>query len=65
MVADKSLGYRIFVISNYVILSLLALTCLLPLIHVLAVSLSDKSAVTAGLVKFWPVDFTLHLTSWF
>jgi putative aldouronate transport system permease protein len=59
MVADKSLGYRIFTIINYTILALLALTCLLPLGHVLAVSLSSKAAVTAGAVKFFPVDFTL------
>ncbi|MBS4178736.1 carbohydrate ABC transporter permease [Lederbergia citrea] len=59
MVADKSIGYRIFLIINYTLLALLALTCLLPLCHVLAVSLSSKAAVTAGSVKFLPVDFTL------
>ncbi|MBS4202128.1 carbohydrate ABC transporter permease [Bacillus sp. FJAT-49732] len=59
MVADKSIGYRIFKICNYTALSLLALTCIFPLIHVLAISLSSKAAVSAGVVKFLPVDFTL------
>lgn len=59
MVADKSMGYRIFKIFNYTALTLLALTCIFPLIHVLAISLSSKAAVSAGVVKFLPVDFTL------
>ena len=44
---------------NYIILTLIALVCLLPLINVLAVSLSEKSAVEAGKVGFIPVNFTL------
>ena len=50
--------YLIFTIFNYIILILVALTCLLPLINVLAVSLSEKSAVEAGKVGFVPVNFT-------
>lgn len=33
---------------------------LIPLIHVLAVSLSSSAAATGGLVVLWPVDFTLE-----
>lgn len=47
-------------ILNYLIISLLALSCLIPLIHVLAVSLSSSAAATGGLVVLWPVDFTLE-----
>ncbi len=36
-----------------------ALLCLIPLIYIVSLSLSDKSAATAGLVKLWPVDPTL------
>lgn len=52
-------GRIIFQICNYTILAIAALLCLLPLINVLAISLSSKSAAAAGYVKFWPVDFTL------
>lgn len=43
-----------------VILVILALSCLIPLVYNLAVSLSSKAAAEAGLVRFWPVDFTLN-----
>ena len=35
------------------------LICILPLINILAISLSSNAAATAGLVKLLPVDFTL------
>ncbi|WP_305131545.1 carbohydrate ABC transporter permease [Parasutterella excrementihominis] len=46
-------------VINYCILALLSLTCLLPFVHLLAVSFSSSAAVSAGEVGFWPVDFTL------
>ncbi|MDG0790290.1 carbohydrate ABC transporter permease [Cohnella ginsengisoli] len=55
---NRSAGYRLFALFNYVFLSLVALSCILPIIHVLAISFSSASAVTAGEVKLWPVDFT-------
>ena len=48
-----------FPIVNGVILAVLALLCLLPMINVLAVSFSSSTAATAGIVKLWPVQFTL------
>lgn len=54
-----STGRRLFLASNYVFLTLLAFACLFPLLHVLAISLSSSSAVTAGKVWLIPVDFTL------
>ncbi|UVI29435.1 carbohydrate ABC transporter permease [Paenibacillus spongiae] len=53
-------GRRLFVIVNYAFLILLSLLCLLPLIHVLALSFSSSAAATAGYVKFWPVEFTTN-----
>lgn len=40
------------------ILSLLALLCILPLLTILAMSFSSATAVAAGKVTLWPVEFT-------
>ncbi|HZG85901.1 carbohydrate ABC transporter permease [Paenibacillus sp.] len=56
----KSLQYRIFNAFNMTGLALLALLCVIPLVHVLAVSFSAKAAADANLVGLWPVDFTLE-----
>lgn len=53
-----SLSRRMFLAVNYAFLILLSIVCLLPIIHVLAISLSSSSAVDVGLVKLWPVDLT-------
>ncbi len=53
-----SAGRKIFVVCNYVFLGLLALLCLIPMINILAISLSSSVAAGSGLVKLWPVDFT-------
>lgn len=37
----------------------LGISTLLPLINTLAISLSERAAVSAGLVKLWPVGFNL------
>jgi putative aldouronate transport system permease protein len=54
-----SLGRKTFLIINVIVLVTLALLCLLPLVNVLSVSLSSKNAAAAGLVKLWPVEFTV------
>lgn len=59
MVEKKSIG-RFFIQAIFVvILVILALSCLLPLLYNLAVSFSSKEAAEAGLVRFWPVGFTV------
>lgn len=45
---------------NHLVLALLGLSCIIPLIHVFAVSLSSSAAATGGLVTLWPVDFSLE-----
>ncbi|WP_438495209.1 carbohydrate ABC transporter permease [Paenibacillus sp. IHBB 3054] len=50
---------RVFLIVNYILLSVTAIACILPLINVLAISFSSSSAAAAGYVKLWPVDFTI------
>ena len=54
-----SLSRKIFLGFNYAFLIGLGLLCFLPIVHILAVSLSSKGAATAGIVKLCPVDFTL------
>ncbi len=54
----ESAGRIIFIIFNYVFCVLIALICILPLVHIFAISLSSDVAVNAGLVKLLPVDFT-------
>lgn len=59
MVKEKKFTwYSVFQIFNYAFLILLALACILPMIHLLAVSLSSSSKASAGVVALWPVDFT-------
>jgi len=53
----KSPAYKAFYAFNLVLIGILSLACVLPLIHILAVSFSGKAAATANLVAFWPVDF--------
>ena len=60
MVESKHWSSRLFNVLNYTVITILALSCLIPLIHVLAVSLSTSAAATGGLVILWPVDFTLE-----
>ncbi len=52
-------GRRVFLIINCVVLAVMAIACILPLINVLAISMSASSSAAAGEVKLWPVNFTL------
>jgi len=54
----RSRGYTVFTFSNTIFLSLLSLVCVLPLLHVLALSFSSRAAATANIVNFWPIGFT-------
>ncbi len=51
-------GYKVFSVINYIFLTALALLCLLPMIHILAISLSSKGYVEANFVSFFPKGFT-------
>lgn len=50
---------KVFLVVDYLFLAGAAMLCLLPLINVLAVSLSSSNAAAAGYVKLWPVEFTV------
>ena len=51
---------KIYYVVTNVILGLIMLIVLMPLVNVVANSFSAPSAVVAGRVKFWPVDFSLR-----
>ncbi|WNR45552.1 carbohydrate ABC transporter permease [Paenibacillus roseipurpureus] len=53
-----SLWEKLFYRLNEFILLLAALTCLLPLIHITAVSFSHPMEVTSGHVTLWPIEPT-------
>ncbi|MPM26308.1 hypothetical protein SDC9_72809 [bioreactor metagenome] len=52
----EKFGFRQLVI--YIIVILLTLSCLIPMLNVLALSLSSSEAVAANKVALWPVSFT-------
>jgi putative aldouronate transport system permease protein len=53
-----STGEKAFYIVNNIVLLFISLTCLLPLLYIVATSLSGGAAIEAGKVYLWPVDFT-------
>ena len=53
----RTRGEKIFGVANTFHMLFLALICLLPLLHILAVSFSDAAAASGNLVKFWPMGF--------
>ena len=54
------IGDTILIGSIYLVLILILLIILLPIINIVASSFSAASAVSAGRVTFWPVDFSLE-----
>lgn len=56
---QDTLGDKIFNHINHVVLAICALVCLFPLLHIVSVSLSESSAISAGAVSFYPQGFEL------
>lgn len=59
MVGKSTHSRKVFIAFNYFFCVLIAAVCILPMIHIFAISLSSNYAVNAGTVKFLPVGFTL------
>lgn len=53
-------GDRVFLVVVMIMLAIVLALVLLPLIYIVASSFSSASAVSAGQVSFWPVDFSLR-----
>lgn len=60
MVYKNSAARRAFNIGNYIFLSLLAITILIPFINCLALSLSKPAAVRAGQVSLVPIGINME-----
>lgn len=56
---QRTKGEQIFGVFNTIFLIFAALICFAPVLYIFAMSLSSSSAISAGRVTFWPVDFTL------
>ncbi len=56
----ESRGSRAVDIINYILLTIVALICLLPFLHVVAMSLSSNGAVISQKVYFWPVEWSVE-----
>ncbi|WP_042167282.1 carbohydrate ABC transporter permease [Paenibacillus gorillae] len=56
----KTVGYKMFSVLNYFILAAAGLLCVLPIVHILAISFSASAPANAHLVGLWPVDFNLE-----
>jgi len=55
---NRSFGRKLFLICNFTFLASVSLLCLMPIIHILALSFSSGQAASAGKVTLWPVEFT-------
>ena len=58
MVRSDSPSRKVFMVFNIIILTVMALSCILPFINVLAISFSGQIPVTENRVGLWPVEFT-------
>ena len=52
----KSTGEIIFIVLNYILLTLIGLLTVFPFLNILAKSLSSEAAVVSGMVTVYPVD---------
>ena len=54
----RTRGQKIFNVINYILVTLVCLSCFLPILNTLAISFSAPSYVASGSVYFWPKGFT-------
>ena len=59
MKIKHSKSYYVYQVFNTIVLTLVTLSCIFPILHVFAMSLSNSTAAMAGRVTFFPVDFSL------
>lgn len=57
MILNRSKGAKVFDVFNYILMFILAFSCLYPLWFALCLSLSDKAAANSGMVTVYPINF--------
>ena len=61
MIRSKTVGYKIFTVINYVILTLIGFLCLAPMLHTVFASFSEPGPLSAHIgFIFRPLGFTLN-----
>ncbi|MEF2245239.1 MULTISPECIES: carbohydrate ABC transporter permease [unclassified Paenibacillus] len=58
MAIKPTFGRKVFIACNFLFLAFISFLCLMPIIHILAISFSSGPAAAAGKVALWPVEFT-------
>ncbi|WP_339315932.1 carbohydrate ABC transporter permease [Paenibacillus sp. FSL R10-2734] len=53
-----STGEKTFYNINNIVIFIISITCMLPLLYIVATSFSSGSAIQSGKVYLWPVEFT-------
>jgi putative aldouronate transport system permease protein len=56
----NSLSRKIFVIFNYTLFILIAISIIVPFINVVAISLSNNTGIMQGGISLWPQGFTVE-----
>lgn len=56
----KSNSYKVFNVINSILLISLSILCILPMIHILAVSFSGRIPANANIIGLIPIDFTFE-----
>ncbi len=57
---NDGIGYRIFIVFNYIILALVSFTMLYPYLNVLAKAFNEGADTALGGITFWPREWTLE-----
>ncbi|HEL1811223.1 TPA: carbohydrate ABC transporter permease [Streptococcus suis] len=59
MMIKQTKNERLFQFVLGIVLGIICISCMLPFVNLLAISFSGNTAVAAGKVGFFPIDFTL------
>jgi len=64
VIRERNLGSVLFDVVNHILLIVAALACLVPMIHSVAISLSEAAPAAGYKVGLWPVGFNIANYKW-